>query len=319
MKHKFISSILMAFFIIAATKNASACACGCGVFDVATSSLIPNNQENLAFLQYDYVGQSKNWHGTDLAPEENNEHRKIRTQTTTIGLQTMFNRNWGLNVRVPYVNRQVQMVHQHIEDHSHHSHISEEFMSANVNSLGDIKVSGIYSGFFDNMSTGITLGLKLPTGKYEAKDLHDRAMQIGTGSTDALLGFYHLGKLTNDGIMNYFVQGSWQKPFKIKDNYRSGDEMNLAIGYNYDFGMVGAFSKVSPLLQLVATDKIGDRGINSDPQNSGYSRLMLVPGIEVNYKKFKFYADLGLPIYNNMKGNQLAATEIFKVIVAYKF
>ncbi len=312
MKSKFTASLIAAFLIIAATQNAAACACGCGVFDVATSSLIPNNQENLAFLQYDYVGQGKNWRDTESAPEENNEHRNIRTQTTTIGLQTMFNRSWGLNVRVPYVNRQVQMVHQHHGE-------PEEFMTANTNSLGDIKLSGIYSGFFDNMSTGITFGVKLPTGKYEAKDLHDRAMQIGTGSTDALLGFYHLGKLTNDGIMNYFIQGSLQKPFKIKDNYRPGDEMNLAIGANYDFGRVGAFSKVAPLLQLVATEKFGDRGINSDPQNSGYTRLMLVPGIEVNYDKFKFYADFGLPIYNNMKGNQLAATEIFKVIVAYKF
>jgi hypothetical protein len=310
-KLKTLAAFSAIILYLLSVNNSFACACGCGMFDVATSSLIPNQKESLAFLQYDYVDQGKNLHGVKSAPEANNEDRKIKTQTTTLGLQTMFNRNWGFNVRVPYVNRKVKMVHEHM--------MEEELMKSNVNSLGDIRLNGIYSGFFDDMSTGITFGVKLPTGDYKAQDFHDRATQIGTGSTDLLLGAYHLGKLTDDGVMNYFLQGSLQKPVAIKDNYRIGDEANLSIGANYDFGRVGAFKKVAPILQLVATDKMRDRGINADADNSGYTRLMLVPGIEVDYDQFRFYADFGLPIYNNVNGNQLAATSIFKVIVGYKF
>ncbi len=315
MKSKFTTSILATFLTIATIQNAAACACGAGVFDMATSSLIPNKQENIAFLQYDHINQNKNWKGSNAAPKGNNHHKKVQTQTVTMGIQTMFNSSWGLNIRVPYVNRQAKMINEHNDGHHNH----EELETANVNSLGDIRLNGIYSGFFDDMSTGITFGVKLPTGKYRANDLHDRPLQIGTGSTDAILGVYHLGKLTNDGVMNYFIQGSWQKPLMIKDNYRPGDEFNLSAGANYDLGQVGVFKKVSPILQLVLTDKLKNKGINAVVEGSGYNRIMIAPGIEANYQQFRFYADFGLPVYNEVKDNQLVATTIFKLIIGYKF
>jgi hypothetical protein len=315
MKSKFTASILATFFTLVATQNAAACACGAGVFDMATSSLIPNKKENTAFLQYDYINQDKNWNGANSAPESDNHHKKVQTQTVTLGMQTMFNRSWGLNVRVPYVNRQANMINEH--HHGHHTH--EEPAKVNVNSLGDIRLNGIYSGFFDDMSTGVTFGVKLPTGKYRANDLHDRPLQIGTGSTDIILGAYHLGKITDDGVMNYFIQTSWQKPVEIKDDYRPGDEFNLSVGANYDLGQVGVFKKVSPILQLVLTDKLKNKGINAAAEGSGYSRAMIAPGIEANYQQFRFYADFGLPVYNDVRDNQLVATTIFKFIIGYKF
>src|SRR5208282_1300932 len=75
-----------------------ACACGCGVFDVATSSMLPNGTGGMAFLQYDYQDQNHNWSGTSQAPAANNSDKEIETDFITIGLQYMFNSSWGVQV-----------------------------------------------------------------------------------------------------------------------------------------------------------------------------------------------------------------------------
>ena len=38
----------------------------------------------------------------------------------------------------------------------------------NAKDWGDLDVMGMYTGFFNDVSTGIILGLKLPTGPYRA-------------------------------------------------------------------------------------------------------------------------------------------------------
>ena len=46
------------------------------------------------------------------------------------------------------------------------------------------------------MPAGVTFGLKLPTGSHSFDpDIVDRDTQIGTGSTDALLGGFYRGNL----------------------------------------------------------------------------------------------------------------------------
>ena len=72
-----------------------ACACGCGVFDVATSSMFPNGQGGMAFLQYDYQDQNRNWSGNSKAPAANNDDKEIETHFITLGVQYMFNDQLG--------------------------------------------------------------------------------------------------------------------------------------------------------------------------------------------------------------------------------
>ena len=79
-----------------------ACACGCGVFDVGTSSMFPEGAGGMAFLQYDYSDQNRNWSGTSEAPAANNGDKEIATDFVTAGLQYLFNPSWGVQVEVPY-------------------------------------------------------------------------------------------------------------------------------------------------------------------------------------------------------------------------
>ena len=72
--------------------------------------------------------------------------------------------------------------------------------------MGDIRIKGAYTGFSADMSTGLTFGVKLANGDSSYPNF-DADTQIGSGSTDLLLGGYHLGRLSADNRWTYFLQG----------------------------------------------------------------------------------------------------------------
>src|SRR5581483_3615675 len=90
--------------------------------------------------------------------------------------------------------------------------------------IGDIRIRGIYSGFSEDMSTGVTFGLKLPTGSYTHNDEFgavDRDTEIGSGSTDLLLGAYHRGRAFAPNL-SWFGQVQLDLPMMTRDGYRPG-------------------------------------------------------------------------------------------------
>ncbi len=319
----FIKTLFAVIFLLALScKTALACACGCGVFSVGTSALIPNCQGGTAFLQYDHLTQNRNW-SKEKKSDEHNHDTRIATQTVTAGVQYMFNRSWGLAARIPYVTRLNSQIHEETieeeDDHGHHHEISKTTSEKiRTNSVGDIRVNAIYSGFSDDMSSGITFGLKLPTAQDNARNV-ERNMQIGTGSTDFLIGGYKLGKFSNNSKLNWFAQTNWQHAFLVHRGYRVGDEISAASGIFYDAGKFYGIKKVAPILQITAAKRLKDKGWASDQQNSGYSQAFFAPALEVNFNKFKIYADVEFPIYRNVNGNQLVAQNIYKMILGYNF
>ena len=185
LKKAFICLLTISLFTLLTLKNALSCACGCGVFNVGTSALIPNCEGGVAFLQYDQMNQTQNWRKENKSDGHNHD-KNIRTDTVTAGAQYMFNRSFGAAVRLPYLTRYTESVPH-----------SGKIMSSRHSDIGDVRINGIYSGIFDDMSTGLILGLKLPTGSTKTKDL-SRNQQIGTGSTDSILGAYHVGKIDEE-------------------------------------------------------------------------------------------------------------------------
>ncbi len=296
------------FLLVLSSQKSFACACGCGILNVATSSIIPNCQGGTAFLQYDYMGQNRNWNQSSKSNGHNHDKR-IETQTLTAGVQYMFNRDWGMAVRVPYVTRYVKNL-PHGGSMSYNRH----------DDIGDIRVNGIYSGLFDDMSTGITFGLKLPTGSTKDQGFA-RNTQIGTGSTDSILGLYHLGSLGKDSRLGYFAQANWERYLVTHRGYYPGYEVSAATGIFYDAGQLGIAKKITPILQLTATQRGQDSGWadTAHNKNSGYRMAFFAPGIELVIKDFKIYADVELPIYRNVKGNQLVPQNLYKAVLSYEF
>jgi hypothetical protein len=179
------------------------------------------------------------------------------------------------------------------------------------------------------------VGFKLPTGNYTGPtgplggSQLDRDSLPGTGSTDLLLGGYYAGHITSDRKLGYFVQAQYHLAIATRNAYRPGNELDGALGLSYGWSKLGFLSRLTPVVQLLGSDRMADSGANSDPLNSGYARLIVAPGLELRFSSLKIFADVEIPIYqwtNAATGDaaqetsgQLVASAAYKVQVGYDF
>jgi hypothetical protein len=286
-----------------------ACACGCSVFDVATSSMFPTGPGGMVFLNYDYQDQNQNWSGTSSAPASDNSDKEIKTDFTSLGLQYFFNYSWGIEAELPYDYRSFTTRNG-----------SGKIVTRDWNQFGDLRIEGIYTGFFPDLSAGVNLGLKLPTGSHTF-DSHivDRDTQLGTGSTDILMGGFYRNSLTKDGKWDWFAQTELDLPVLTQDSYRPGLELDTAAGIYYGGWWLGRM-KISPIAQTIFSERTSDGGAHSaHPVASGYQRILLSPGIEFHIRPVKIYADAEFPVFQNFTGNQLTAPVLLKVNLSWAF
>jgi hypothetical protein len=284
-------------------QAANACACGCAVFDVGTSSLLPSGPGGTVFFEYDFLDQNQNWSGTSRASSADNADKEIRSDFFLAGGQYMFNSSWGVMAEVP------------VTDRTFHTDDPGDPGAFNHAALGDVRLMGVYSGFSPDMSTGIVFGAKLPTGDSTYPNF-DADTEIGSGSTDILLGGYHSGSLTSNGNFGYYVQALWQHEVATQHAYTPGAELNGALGVSYNNWLIGDLH-VAPVLQVIYSERGRDGGSAADPINSGYQRVLAGPGIEVDRGNWKLYTDVELPVYLHMNGDQLIAPWSLKTILSY--
>jgi hypothetical protein len=284
-----------------------ACACGCGVFDVATGAMFPEHSGGMVFLEQDFMDQNQNWSGTSSAPAADNADKRIRTNFWTVGGQYSFNRSWTAEVDVPYWDRLFE-TQQDSGDIGSHTH----------SALGDVRLKGTYTGFSPDLSTGASFGVKLPTGD-STYPYFDADTEIGSGSTDLLLGAYHRARLSADQRWSWYTSAQWDKPVAHKSSYRPGAEVDGVLGTYYDGWRFAGSLHLAPILQLVGTYRTHEGGSDGDPQNSGYTRVLLTPGLELDAGRTRVYADVSRALYTNVSGNQLVARTLFKVSVSVQF
>ena len=293
--------------ILAMPVPALACACGCAVFDVGTSSLLPTGPGGTAFLEYDYLDQTKNWSGDSRSPAADNDDKNIRSNFYLAGGQYMFNDEWGVMAEVPYTERhfvtQVDPVTIGTFDHG---------------SLGDIRLMGVYSGFSPDMSTGVIFGVKLPTGDFKYPNF-DRDTEIGSGSTDFLLGGYHSGQIDAAGDFVWYAQALWQHRMASQDGYHPGSEFNVAAGVSYNNWSIGKNIGIAPVVQIIYSHRGADGGPQADPDDSGYDRAIFSPGVALTVRDWKLYADVEIPVAQHMNGEQLTSPAALKFIVSHDF
>lgn len=308
MSPRLLAALAALLSLLILPQTALACACGCSVFSVGAGSLLPTDHGGDVWVEYDHMDQNKNWSGDKAAPAADNSDKQIKTDFLTLGGQYMFSCGWGVMVEAPVWSRDFRTdVGGGVIDSFH------------ALSLGDIRISAVYTGFSKAMTTGVTFGLKLPTGDYHAAG-YDRDTQIGSGSTDLLLGAYHVGALNRDETLTYFAKGQWEIPFTSVGDYRPGQTLDAAVGVIYKAASLDDDkASLSPLLQLIGSARAHDAGDAADPVDSGYSRLLLSPGLELRTDKWRLYGDVKFPIYQHVRGNQLVAPELFTVVVSRSF
>ncbi len=301
-----LSAAALAFAALLACRSlAAACACGCGIFDVQTGAVLPTHVGGFAFAEYDYTDQDRNRSGARQAPAEDNSDRRLRTDFFTLGGQYMLDRRWGIMAELPYWTRRFDTIDG-----------SGPPASFRHGSLGDVRLRGIYSGFSPDMSAGLTFGVKLPTGQIHQNGL-DRDTQIGTGSTDLLLGGYKMATVAA-GRVGWYADGLYDQPVLTAGGYRPGAELDAALGaYDNDWSVAGV--KVAPIAQAVASQRWSDQGVKAAPANTGYRRLALGPGLQLVYRSASLYGDVAFPVWQYVKGNQITAPAFVKIVAGYAF
>ncbi len=324
-------AIFLGCFIPAETW---ACACGCSVFDVGSASLLPKEGDHggAVYFEWDHSNQKTNWNGTSKAPAANNGDKNVLTDWYTVGLNYTVNRDWGFNVRLPSANRSFLTDNNFQEAPGQLADLARYHAS----SVGDIELTGMYTGFSNDLSKGVIFGLKLPTGDWKAPGF-DRDTQIGTGSTDLVLGGFWRGLITGDNAWQYFAQGKLVQPLfthSVSDpdtglpaDYQPGLSLDTAFGITYNnWYNVGPLDKIAPLFQVIVSHRQPDSGAGAFPGDTGYDRIFISPGIDItkvlddpNNRTFKLYGDIEIPVYQRVNGNQVVAPYLAKIVAAYTF
>ncbi|MGO9170629.1 MAG: hypothetical protein ACLP7P_01495 [Rhodomicrobium sp.] len=329
---RLIAGILLLSSLIPA--EALACACGCSVFDVGSSALLPKEGDHggAVYFEWDHSNQNQNWSGVHSAPAANNGDKQIQTDWYVVGLNYMINRDWGFGLRIPSANRSFLT-----QDFGPDSNPVTGLSRYHVETIGDIELTGMYTGFSSDMSKGIIFGLKLPTGDWRAYG-YDRDTNIGSGSTDLILGGYWRGMITGDNAWQYFAQTKLLQTLLTHSeadptygaaagDYRPGTQLDSAIGVTYNnWYNVGPFDKIAPLLQVIVSHRQPDSGGGAAPADSGFDRIYISPGIDFtkviddpHNNTFKLYGDIEIPVYQRANGNQLVAPFLSKIVAAYTF
>lgn len=304
--------LLSVYAVVLATlsgaNTAWACACGCDIFDVGTSAMFPNHPGAMIYVDYDFQDQNQNWNGSSMAPTSHNDDREIKTDFTDLGLQYLFNASWGVQVEVPYDFRTFS------------KKVGGKIVTDDWNQFGDVRIEGLYTGFSPDLSAGVNLGVKLPTGDFKFDpNVVDRDTQLGTGSTDILIGGFYRHHVNLRAKLFWFGQTELDWPVLTQEHYRPGLELDSAVGLYYAGWSVGRV-KISPVGQVKISERKSDGGgAAAHPIGSGFQRVILSPGVEVNVHRLKFYADVEVPVFQNFTGNQLAAPLAVKATMAYEF
>jgi hypothetical protein len=75
---------------------------------------------------------------------------------------------------------------------------------------------------------------------------------------------------------------------------------------------------------LIGSYRARDSGTAADPVDTGYERVFISPAVEFtkvldekNATVMRVYADVEIPIYQNVNGNQIVAPALFKVVSSY--
>lgn len=211
-KNILILLIITAFIGLLLKAEALACSsCGC---------TLSSDWDNLQFssvsglkldLRYDYLNQGQLRRGTNtISPSQASQilnngnpqevEKFTRNNYITLGIDYTFNREWGVNVQVPYINR----VHETLGTASdgYTAGTGGGQYTSDTSNLGDIKAIGRYQGFLSECNLGVLFGFKIPTGRYTLTGIStdptapgsvliDRGLQPGSGTTDIILGIYY--------------------------------------------------------------------------------------------------------------------------------
>ncbi|MGH8124122.1 MAG: hypothetical protein ACREPT_15300 [Rudaea sp.] len=293
-------------------------ACGCTLNTDWDSQGLSTSRGWRFDVRFDYFDQNQLRSDSDsvaranlAVPNDREVQQFTHNRNTTFGLDYSPNSNWGFSAQLPWFER----------GHATIAPGDTEISVSDASGIGDLRLLGRYQGFSVEHDSGVLFGVKLPSGRYtqdfasgpQAGQALDRGLQLGTGTTDLLLGIYKFGAITQD--WGYFAQALAQAPMNSRAGFRAGTGINVNAGLRYT-----ASSTLVPQLQINVRAEQRERGANADVENSGATLAYLSPGLTWNLtRRFSAYGFVQLPLYQRVNGLQIEARSLGSVGLHYIF
>jgi len=341
------SKVYIGLALLLPMGSALACAsCGCSLnTDLAAQGMASNPGWSFD-LRYDYLNQDQLRAGTTTISPLNasvTQNTKLggnaevegytRNSYLTASLDYNNGESWGATFMLPYIQRD----HMTFGVDSWPSGTSG--YTSHTTGFGDIKMIGRYFGFSEQKNWGLQFGIKLPTGNNGQTapatsggvTAVDPGLQLGSGSTDLIVGAYKFGHIAATENWGYFGNVQFQAAVDPKGtpsnidalgvsggtsgSYRPGNSLNINAGVNYQ-----GFDNWTPTVQLNFIDKKADSGVAADTWATGGILTYLAPGLMYSASdSTQYYANLQLPIYQNLNGIQLVPKFVGSVGVRLHF
>jgi hypothetical protein len=349
-----LKKLVVAMALVLPAAGVMACAsCGCSLnTDIGTQGMGMTEGWTLD-VRYDTLNQNKLRYGTKSISQsqaaatinsKTGEPAEVENYTqnnyVTASLDYNDGESWGVTASLPYIMR----------NHSTFGNYGDEASGAELPApgygayssksagIGDMKIIGRYFGFAEQKDWGFQFGVKLPTGSRNQTGtlsngggsvLIDPGLQAGTGSTDLIAGIYKFGYINDSDDWGYFAQAQYQAAVMVQSvpanapspdgsyggTYRPGNAANVNIGINYQ-----GFEKWVPTLQLNLLNKTADSGTAADTWATGGTLAYLTPGVLYRLtEKTQVYANVQLPVYQNVNGIQLVPSYIASMGVRVHF
>jgi hypothetical protein len=320
------TQLILALAAALPSSAALACAsCGCTLnSDFGSQGLSTTSGWSLD-VRYDTLNQNQLRAGTGSISAANAAHvtnaatggpAEVEKFTDNKYLTTTLDysdgNTWGVSVVVPHIDRS----HSTLGVGGDGVNPGDGAYDSRGAGLGDVRVVARYYGFSESKNFGLQLGLKLPTGQTtqtatDGVTAVDPGLQRGTGTTDAIIGAYYFDNLSQN--WDYHVQSQFQTALSrstmAAGAYRPGNSVNFTAGLRY----LG-FESVTPTLQINARHVKTDSGVAADTFATGGTLVYLTPGVIVPVTAtVALYSNLQMPMYQNLKGIQLAPTKIFSI------
>lgn len=232
-----------------------------------------------------------------VLPKDSEIQQRTASRNTWLELNYVADSAWAVSAQVPYLDR----------FHSTIASGDTGVSTSDARGLGDVRVLGRYQRFGMARSFAVQFGFKLSTGQFdqnfsagpEAGGLLDRGLQLGTGTTDLLLGAsWFTRPMVNLGS---FAQILFQQPLAARAGFIPSTSANVSGGFRW----LNA-SAFTPELQLNIKSETREHGAEADTPNSGGTLAYLSPGLAAELATATTgYVFVQLPVYQRVNGLQL--------------
>jgi len=207
--------------------------------------------------------------------------------------------NLTISLRMPYEN--IDNIRE-----AHSDEPGEIHLHGDAKGIGDLTLMGQYRFLKtdNNFETALFLGLKIPTGKTNDRDIHGETFEAeflpGTGSWNPIIGAAatkRYGKVSLDGNLQYTFGTRGTQFTNLGDIF----SYNAAVSFRAMSGPVAW----DLILEANGEWKEKQRIRGDKDPNSGGNTLFLSPGTRVVFgKSVSTYLSIGIPLFQDMNGIQ---------------